>query len=173
MNESSRYEWKDFKDLVLKAASILLSSYPKMRSFALRPIHLELRYIDVFDQELIGSVDLLKFAPEATHFDFVLPQFLLETRQFGTPLSAGFALDLPVKGKQGTSFRIALDSAQRSGEPVVRLESKVLTTGTSVPILSQRNAFKTKLSKWLEDAHAITSPFFKAAVRTEVIKIFE
>ena len=173
VNDSSQYEWDQFKEMVLRGTDVLLSSYPKMRSFALRPIHLELRYIDIFDQELVGTVDLLEFASAATHFDLALPAYFAEAQQFDRPYSGRFALDVPVKRKKGTNFRIDFGSGQRAGQPIVRLESKVLTTGESVPTLGRKDTFIRKLSSWLQNAHNMTSPFFRSIVRPEVMTKFE
>ena len=173
VNDSSQYKWDQFKKMALRATDVLLSSYPKMKSFALRPIHLELRYIDIFDQELVGTVDLLEFARGATHFDLSLPAFLAEKQQFSRPLSGRFVFEVPLKRMRGTTLRIDFGSGQRAGEAIVRLESKVLTTGETVPTLSRRDTFKKRLSAWLEGAHDVTSPLFRAIVRPEVMKKFE
>lgn len=171
-NESSEYEWKKYKEFVLRGAKAFLNSYPIMREFKLRPTSFELRYIDSFDKSLIGTVDFLEFSERGTRLKFDVPEFLNDSRIFNGIQSGRFLCSYEVKGQKGTVFWLDFASGAHAGHRMIRLESKVNTTFDKPRSVGQREKFLTRLDKWLDDAHDITSPFFRALVRPEIMEKF-
>jgi uncharacterized protein (TIGR04255 family) len=72
-NDGPLYSWKDFKSQIKAGVKSLLMSYPSLDFFALRPISLELRYVDVFDKSSLPKAALLHFLSSATTLKIELP----------------------------------------------------------------------------------------------------
>jgi uncharacterized protein (TIGR04255 family) len=170
VNESSRYEWHSFRDLVLRGVRTLIDSYPTTFGASLRPSYLELRYVDVFDKTVLKSNDFFDFAHRATTLKFTLPRILEDKQLFwGDPIGR-FLFQRGLRGYKNSQFVVDLASAQESK---FQLLSKVSTSTPSVPSLKSKASFIADVRKWLEFAHGITSPFFKDFVLPEVMKKFQ
>lgn len=174
-NQSAEYTWVDFKKLVTKGISILISSYPKMKTFALRPNYLELRYIDVFEEELIGTIDFVKFLNEATTIEVALPQFLSDKSRFHDATIGRTVFQFDVKGMKDSVFSLDLASGNRENKKILRLESKIVVQGGAVlkAKTSHRDSFVRQLTAWLDQSHSVLSPFFKALVKPTVMEKFQ
>lgn len=171
-NESSAYEWQSFRKMALGGVSVLISSYPKMKSFALIPNYFELRYIDIFDKDLMGTVDFIEFVNAATTFEIKVPRFFEEHNETLRPEAGRIIYAFQVKGAKNTIFRFEIGSAERDGVETVRLESKVISKDLKLSATPASKDFLKKLQKWLDDARGLTSPFFKSFIRREVMEKF-
>jgi uncharacterized protein (TIGR04255 family) len=170
-NQSSEYDWISFRKLVRQGVELLLRAYPRMRNFPFSPIHIELRYIDVFDEGVIGSLDFIEFTNNATTMRISLPDPLSGIHTVAKSGRLGFSF--PVKGRTDTTFLFDYASGIRAPEaPIIRLESKVISTSKGVPTLRRGRGGLDKMDKWLEEAHAITSPFFKSFINQNIMQKF-
>jgi uncharacterized protein (TIGR04255 family) len=169
-NQSSDYSWLSFRAQTLKALKVLLDSYPKLEGYPFEPEHLELRYIDVFDQSLLGTLDLIEFANRGTALNIGIPEDLFDKKKFTGPSDGRLILQRQMKN--GTKFHVDFASGKNSatGEPTLRLESKVITQGLSR--FRTPAKFAANIESWLTDAHDITSPFFRRFVSAEVMQKF-
>jgi len=170
-NQSSDYYWESFKRQTLDGARALLASYPILEGYPLTPVHLELRYIDVFDKSLLGTTDLSKFLAMGTTLHVQLPP-ILDSKLFGSGLSGRLLWQAPVRGQKNTIFSFDIGSGTKNKEEIVRLQTKVLTTGDSVPKPNGHAPFIRDIARWLDMAHDVTSPFFKAFVTDNIMKKF-
>lgn len=174
-NESSEYEWDSFKNHVTEGLANLLTCYPKMKGFPLRPDYLELRYIDIFDKELIGSTDLIEFVNSATELGINIPDFFSDRKLFGNVQSGRFIYDIPVRTIRNTQFIMDFGSGFHDDQKVVRLETKVITHGKAVPSVGRKskNTFFKNMKEWLECAHGLISPYFKAIIKPQIMEKFQ
>ncbi len=173
VNESTEYEWDYFKELTLDAIRILMKCYPKMKSFSLIPSHLELRYIDVFDKELVGTLNLMKFSELATNISVDLANIFNDKKRFHELQAARLNLQFPIKELKDSIFLMDYGSGSRGDEAIVRLESKVISKGRGIPSIRNRDKFTKDLGEWLDQARGLTSPFFKMFVKQEVLEKFK
>lgn len=174
-NESAQYEWKTYKAQILEGIKLLVNSYPTSFGFSLQPNYLELRYIDVFDKTVLRSSDFFRFTETGTSLKFNLPQFLENHQIFWGEAAGRFLFQRSLRGKKESLFRVELASAQSSAtkENIVQLESKVTTAGVGVPVFRNTRSFVAEISKWLEFAHGVTSPFFKGFILPDVMTKFK
>jgi len=159
-NESAAYEWQAFKKLALDGVKALLSSYPKMKSFALTPNRLELRYIDSFDNSIAAHQNAVKFINEETSLNIDIPPFLSK-KPFGNSLTVNLLFDLPVKNMKDTHFNMRIANGRADEKETIILESKVFTKSDAINMGKTQVTRIKYIESWLERAHNITSPFFK------------
>jgi uncharacterized protein (TIGR04255 family) len=173
-NESAQYEWKTFKAQVLFGLKVLLKCYPIKYGFSLRPNYLELRYIDVFDKTVLGSSGIFQFTETGTSLKFELPQMLDDKGVFWGNPSGRFSFARGLRERKDSVFSVDLATGRNNDtkEDVIRMESKVTSSGRGVPVLNTDRAFIAQMGKWLEYSHGITSPFFKDFILPDVMKKF-
>jgi uncharacterized protein (TIGR04255 family) len=170
-NQSADYDWKSFRKLVQSGLKSVLKAYPRSKLYPLRPAHLELRYVDVFDPGLFAAESFFAFTRAATHMDLIVPEFLTNGKQFG-PLNGGrVQLSWPVRGEQDTQFNLDYASALKETKNVIQLSSKVVTIGKGLPKTAA--SLPSFVDNWLEAAHDLLSPFFKQFVRPETLDRFK
>jgi uncharacterized protein (TIGR04255 family) len=170
-NQSSDYVWPSFRSQALKGLKLYLDSYPKMEAYPLEPVHLELRYIDVFDESLLGTLDLVEFASRGTALKIEIPDSLFDKKVFTGPFEGRLLLQKQMKS--GMNFVVDFASARRApdGEKMLRLESKAVMQA-GIPKFRGAVTFMRAVDKWLQEAHDLTSPFFKRFMTSEVMRKF-
>ncbi|HEV2156364.1 TIGR04255 family protein [Bradyrhizobium sp.] len=170
-NQSSEYTWASFRAQTLRGLKILLDSYPTLQGFPFEPVHLELRYIDVFDESLLNTLDFLEFANAGTHLSLQVSESLFPTGVFESQSEGRVQIQRPLK--RGGLFLVDLASAQLNvpnGKTALRLESKVMLRDNIPKFRGAR--FLSQVEEWLESAHNVTSPFFKRFMRPAVLEKF-
>lgn len=173
-NESTEYEWSSYKQHVLEGARSLVSSYPQMHGFSIRPNRLELRYINIFDRTLVNTVDPIEFANHALNLTVIQPERILEAVGKLEPInSARVAFTCPIKQERDTTLQLEYGSAVRHGEPVVRMEQRIVKEKKDVIAVKRGERFLRDLGAWLERAHNVTSPLFRSVVQAEVLEKFK
>jgi uncharacterized protein (TIGR04255 family) len=174
-NESSLYDWSSFRAQVIQGVRSVLKCYPKLKSFPLKPNYLELRYVDVFDKTLLGRTDLFYFAKHGTTLNIELPTMLNDRKLFGGEADGRFVFRRHLRNRKDTEFIMDFGSGKNkaTGENIARLESKIVSRGEGVPGLKSNPTFLRDVSKWLKQAHEITSPFFKQFVTDKVMEQFK
>jgi uncharacterized protein (TIGR04255 family) len=171
-NESSNYEWRVFRGFVIRGLRALLSAYPRMKTFVIRPRHYELRYVDFFEGELVQDHDLIDFVNKTMNIRLERPRFFENKQSFSGLAGGRVQYAVSLKGRKDTTFAVDLASGEKDGRRLLRLESKVMTTCRSQG--SRRTALRvSEMAHWLDDAHALTSPFFKWLMKPEIMRTFE
>jgi hypothetical protein len=168
-NASAEYEWNEFKERSLKAASELIRSYPKHKEHRLRISHVELRYIDTFSEAIAPVTDVTQFMRDATRLELHLPNFW-HNDNLSQEVRGRIVLDVDARKPAGARFYFDLGSANLDDTPIVRMESKIVATRDNV--LPIGKDFEQALSEWLDEAHDITSPSFKALIKEDVLEKF-
>lgn len=171
VNDSSKYVWTDFKRLCLGALQRLLASYPKLRQHPLVPVQLELRYIDAFKPSATAGADLLSFLTKSTNLKIELPD-ILQSGLFDKVKSGQINLSFPVKGKTDTQFALLLTTGEVSGVQSIVLQSSITSASARLALGDSPRGIEEAVGKWLDDAHACTSPFFKGFVRDGLLDQF-
>jgi len=168
-NESSKYDWRPFKKQAEQGIRALLRSYPKLDFFALKPIHIELRYIDAFPASLVGNVALFTFLEKQTTLKIALPQILTDKKVLEPDAEGRLGFRAILAGRKQSQLLIDLASGKNAdtGEDIVRLETKVISLRPDVPTLAS-SSFRA-IDSWLEKAHEITSPLFKQLIKPETL----
>jgi uncharacterized protein (TIGR04255 family) len=170
-NQSSEYDWISFRKLAREGVELLLRAYPRLRDFPFSPIQSELRYIDVFDQGVIGTLDFVEFANTATTMKISLPNKLSGISEIAKAGRIQFSF--PVEGRKDTIFLFDYASGLRAPEdPIIRLETKVISTSNGLPSLRKGRGGVDTIDEWLEGAHAVTSPFFKRFINQTIMQKF-
>lgn len=173
-NESHLYDWKRFKSQVLMGVQVLLDTYPTEFGTRLIPAYLELRYVDVFDKTVLPEGSVVSFAEKASSLKIQLPPILGNKEMFWGNVAGRVVFQRSIRDRKDSLFEAELASAQNAGtnEAVIKLESKVRSTGGGVPALKNNKKFISDVGDWLEFAHDVTSPFFKDFVLPEFMKKF-
>ena len=174
VNQSSEYEWNHFRDLALNGFQLLMHSYPRLKSFIFTPIHVELRYVDVFDQELVGTVDFFKFTANATNMDIKLPEFLKSEPFSFADIKVRVQADCTLSHKKNSVFRIDIGSGRTEQLDVMKLETKVSSAVGDIPKMRLGRSSSTEsVEGWLNDSHRLTSAFFRSFVKPEAMEKFK
>lgn len=171
-NESAAYDWGTFKRQTLDGVKILLSSYPKTKGLSLAPNYLELRYINSFDSSLSPQQNLITFLNEKSSFNIKLPPFLSK-QPIGKSPKARLFFDFPVVKKKNTSFQVEIGSGTAKDKKTILLTSRVISTLDKANIGKTDKTQINYISKWLELAHSLTSPFFKDFVDKSLMAEFK
>lgn len=153
-NESSSYEWETYKDSCLNCLHTYFDSYPRLNSFKLKPSHIELKYIDIFDLE--DGEGIIGFINAHTALNIELPAFFTDKPRVGKP-AANIYFDFPLE-KQNTKLKLQLTSS--SNNLTAKMESSIVTSGADIQMGEKTSSRVKYFDKWLEDAHSITSPLF-------------
>jgi uncharacterized protein (TIGR04255 family) len=170
-NDSSEYDWKPFKKQVERGLRALLGSYPRLDFFKLKPIHIELRYIDLFPASIVGNAALFPFLQEQTTLKIDLPEMLADKNLFEPDVKGRFVYHAKLKGFKHSELLLDLAAGTNrdTDEELVRMESKVTSTGSDVPSLGGNSKAMKVMDSWLERAHGITSPLFKQLIKREAL----
>jgi uncharacterized protein (TIGR04255 family) len=168
VNESASYEWTTYKKLCLDAVRALIRCYPRMRRFNLKPIHLELRYLDSFGLDEKANENLSDFLTRNTVLKFDLPNIVPGKLKDFT--NGQLILNFPVKGMAETFFVVAIGSGISQGIKSVIMESKLITKPSGGELKQGQSA--VSIGQWLENAHGITSPFFKEFIKEQLMQKF-
>ena len=172
-NQSADYEWAKFKKLVLKGVSHLLKTYPKMKTFRLRPLKFELRYIDNFAKELVKTLEFPKFISKVTTWSVEVPKFFVNNKSIGTIRSGRVVYAFPVRNMKNTTVSFDFGSGKKDERSTFRLDTKFVTQGEPIFSSTREDIFLRRLGSWLESAHGFTSPFFASFIRPEILEKFK
>jgi hypothetical protein len=113
-NESSEYDWSTFEKQAERGVSALLRAYPKLSFFALRPIHIELRYIDVFPASLVGNAALFPFLESGTALKISLPAMLTDHTKIEPSAVGRFSFQAKLAGRQASKLMLDLASGKNT-----------------------------------------------------------
>jgi uncharacterized protein (TIGR04255 family) len=173
-NQSVQYDWKSFKAQIFRGVRALLNSYPTRYGARLRPIYLELRYVDLFGKSVLGSTEFVRFMATGTSLNFQLPKMLESKSIFWGDAEGRFKFQRALRGRKNSLFIVDIGSGSTADtkQDVIRLESKVTSSEPGVPVLKNHRMFLMELNEWLEFAHSVTSPFFKEFILPDVMRKF-
>ncbi|MDA1101249.1 MAG: TIGR04255 family protein [Proteobacteria bacterium] len=171
-NDATGYEWNDFRKNLREGLRTLLNSYPKSKSFAMKPVHLELRYIDVFDTDLLGHSDLEKFLDGDVDLKIRLNDFLKSDRVFSGPVKGKVEIFRDIKGEKETSFQMTIASALADESRVIHMVSKVVKKSSLIDLGDNSRTMVSRAIEWADSAHDITHAFFEDFVGGKLMKTF-
>lgn len=171
-NDGTDYTWTKFKKRTLMGVRHLIDSYPDLSDFSFTPSQLELRYVNSFDAELIGHSDLLKFVRNHTQLSLVVPERVIGPK-CGKLSGGGIELTFPIRDRENMMFYFQLATASASGNPTIGLVTKVMSRRPKLAVGKDNKVSVTSVGKWLEDAHSISSPFFRSLVKEPLMKKFK
>lgn len=167
-NVSKEYDWDSFKKQIENGVKILFQCYPKIKSFALEPNHIEIRYINFFDPKDLESEsgDFLSFIRNETNIDISIPKYTF-SHKFKKGYIGIFHLEQAVSELKNTHFILEIGNATKENIESVRLENKVVGKG-DLGFNKSKEKIIINIVEWLEFAHSITSPFFKEIISKQL-----
>lgn len=165
-SESTSYDWVQYKQFVLDGVAHVVESFPRMDSFALQPSEFALAYVDSFDPELTGHTDTLRFMNEYTTLSLREPEFI-PNGPFSGSRSCTIQRSLHVKDMGKTYFSYRLGNATYGNSQTILLESRVVSNFDRPSPHDAKSNILEGLGLWLESAHGLTSPFFKAIINKD------
>jgi uncharacterized protein (TIGR04255 family) len=172
-NHGPQYEWQEFRSLVLDGLRALLRSYPRLPGYPLEPIHLELRYLDIFDRSLLDTPDIVAFINRGTTMRIDVPAFLQDRGRFVDDFHARLSFSRSAEAWKNAKFSIDLGTVLGKDQNAFRLETKVTTDGGGLPNLGTHTKYVGNIAEWLDFARGLTSPFFKDFIDKNLMAQFE
>lgn len=171
-NVSTNYVWPEYKQLCLSGVDVLYQSYPKSKSASIEPVYLELRYVDMFNEDAIGTTDLGVFLKNHTNAQLDLKP-LIDSNLFEGAVGGRLQLSRRIKGEKAMLFLLDLASGTVGGQKGVVMTTKVFTRDDNLQLPKNAPARQKYLSNWLDKAHAVTSPFFRNFVSESLMQRFK
>jgi uncharacterized protein (TIGR04255 family) len=168
-NFSTDYDWPDFEAFVVEQMHRLQAAHPKSELALLQPVRIELRYVDIFNCELLNHNSFTRFLWRDTKTRFEGLEFLQGNRFAGD--DAGMLrLRRGLADPELGWFQLETASAQSDGAPAIILTSRV-TKEMEPAEWSADPISKSKV--WLAAAHSVTSDFFRSFVGDELMAKFK
>ncbi len=170
-NESTEYEWDGFKHNIENGLTTLLKSYPKSKIYPIEPVHLELRYIDSFGEDLLGHSDFVKFLRNDVNIKLNVNDFL-KSNVLEDQFDGNIEIMKKVKGDEDTQFGVQISTAIVKGVRTIRLVNKVFKSSERLN-LGKTNAKIIKSAlEWADAAHGLTHAFFDDFVPAKLMDKF-
>lgn len=171
-NESTDYEWGEFRSNLKGGLQALLSSYPRTKSYPMRPTHLELRYLDGFSSDLLGHTDLIKFLGKDVNFNLEVNDFM-RSKPFSGQTKGHIEIIRDVRGEKDTVFSVYVATASQVKPATIRMTSKVLKRSDSINLGDNSRTFVAEVLKWVDNAHDLTHEFFRSFVSPSLMSNFK
>jgi uncharacterized protein (TIGR04255 family) len=170
-NVSTEYEWADFRKMIAQGIQDVLKCYPDTPVTPLIPSHLELRYVDVFNEELVGDQSWQNFLAKCSKLKFSpLPYLESVTVPGGDRVNFGLRHDL--KDAELGRFELQIANGVSSGKPSILMTSKVIKSNFG-DLTPARTSLEPLVLKWAHAAHSVNSQFFKAFVDDALMAKFK
>lgn len=163
-NISTDYEWSRFRGLIEEGIGAVERSYPtNMRP--LQPSRLELRYIDVFNTELLSHSSFTRFIKEATTLKINNLGIFDDCDAANDIGSLNYRVD---RGPDVGVFDYQLASGAANDVQSILLTSRVIKSAVGMG-----SPLKANVLKWADAAHDTTSKFFTNFVSKKLMKKFQ
>ncbi len=170
-NQATEYEWKEFRELVSNGVRALFSSYPKSKTIAIHPVYLELRYIDAFNEKLVGHYDLIRFLSGNTSLSLELSGFL-NSERFNRETTGLLRVLRTLRDDQNTQFQLEVGTGESNQKRSLIATSKVVKRGDPIELGAHIRTKIKNIVQWIDIAHEVTSPFFKDFVNDDLMGKF-
>ncbi len=171
-NASTEYEWPLFKALIAEGLELVFDSYPITEVTRHDLIGCELRYLDVFDQSLLGHLDFLKFFTENTNgYRLDLP-FLADELLHGET-SGQLNIEKGVAFDKETRFHFEVGTGESPSAKGLVAWSKVTKNSDSMKLDEAKKEKIGALLSWAESAHDVTHKFFHGFVAQNLMEKFK
>ena len=170
-NESANYEWESFKSSLRKAAQALLSSYPKTKALQIRPVYMELRYIDTYTSELLGHTDLAKFLDNDVNL-MLKPNDFLNLDHFAGHFEGRVEIVRRLSRDKESVFRLEIGTGEADSKPAIIVISKVVKKSHDMKLGNNSRSIVSNMIHWADEAHELTHEFFQNFVGEALMKKF-
>lgn len=167
VNETNGYLWDTFRPRLVDAFNVLMQSYPSEIS-PLRLSQIALRYIDYVQFDPDTSISpMLEFLRESLHTTIAVdPLVFSDPNEAESPLGLNLSLTYRTQKPKGVVM-LTLGNGTNAGVPSIIWETKVISTGTDVPISLP------EFEPWLDEAHTVSDKWFFALIRGKLLSSFE
>lgn len=164
VNDTQQYSWTDFRARCTDAVTSLLSAHPDPTQ--LQNLQITLRYLDAiaYDHEQENVFDFLRMKLK---LDVSMPSELFrKTEVLSKPAEFVWQAAFRAKRPAGVvSFKIGL--GEKDGVSSLILDTAVISGDGDAPALD------VHFTNWIDDAHEITSTWFKELTAGELYDSFE
>lgn len=151
LNETSKYDWDDFRARAKASVTTLFEAHPEPNNFKIES--LVLRYINAVEFNS-QSEDAFAFLKEKLKVSISLPATLFDSNAVvKRPDNFAWQTSFPCKKPDGTIV-LKFDTGQIGNKPILRWETMVLCSGSDVPKMP--DAF----GEWLSAAHNVLDDWF-------------
>lgn len=169
-NVSTEYEWSDYRILIKDGLLSLFKSYPKTDAFDIRTIHLELRYLDAFNEELLGHLDLFHFMNSDVNIKLT-PSDFLNSDVFENQVSGQIILSKKIRNDIG-SLQVEIGVGSVGKIPSIIMRTKIVKKSDTIDLGRTTRSRVSNAVKWADSARGVSSPFFKDVVSNNLMKTF-
>jgi uncharacterized protein (TIGR04255 family) len=168
-NYSTDYDWGDFESFCKHQLGNLIASYPVTAITELKPSRVELRYIDIFNSDLLKHSSFMRFLNENSQIDFDGFPFL-SSAKFSGDDSGLIRMRRDLADPSSGWFQFDAASAKNEEDKAVLLTSRVVKEAAFDELW--QNNLQDAAALWLGQAHSVTSEFFKSFVSADLMKSF-
>ncbi len=170
-NISTDYEWSDFKAFCLEGLGHILACYPRTPISPFRPSRIELRYVDVFNEELLGHKSLTNFLKTNSKISHDGLGFL-DTDVFTGGAQGQLVVRRSIAKAELGWFRFDVANATANNKDSILLTSRVVKDADFALDDWTENT-SDAISDWLSEANKITSEFFKSFISDDLMARFK
>lgn len=170
-NMSTDYEWKAFRKLIADGIDLVFKSHPGSFGKSPQIVGLELRYIDIFDEALLGHSSAERFIRENTQLAYEGHEFF-KTDVFEEADITQFKTQRNLKNDPNTKFQLEIGPGKKNTDRVVIAVNKVVNSAAPIDFGTQNRSIRKNILEWADRAHNVTSPFFKSFVCEELMAVF-
>lgn len=170
-NLATEYEWTLFRKLCKEGLDILVQAFPESDVTPFLPEHLELRYIDQFNEGFGTANSFSGFLSKDTKIGLPNTDFLANMPFEGAD-QGKFSLKKRVTNPPNSLFELDIFSttSPETKQSGIAMTSKVMMTD-KVNVLWENDGVSGVIA-WLDSAHEITSNFFRDLVTKELMTTF-
>ena len=170
-NVSTDYEWNDFRAFCLDGLDHVLECYPTSPTSPFRPSRAELRYVDVFNKDLLGHESLTKFLKTNSKLTHDGLGFL-NSEVFTGADQGQMVLQRSIANAEIGWFRFDVANATTHNKDSILLTSRVVKDADFAGEDWAENT-RDAVCEWLGEAHNITSEFFSSFVSDDLMESFK
>lgn len=166
VNETDGYTWESFRGLIEHAVNAFVESYPSANGPQIERV--ELRYIDAIPFSYRAEKgNILDFLEKELHTTIKIDGELFNHAIASPdPLSLNLEIPFPLLVINGVGV-ISITTGKKNDENAIIMTTTVQTSPTSVP------QDRPGVISWLDEAHVITSKWFRTLVRGNLLHRFE
>ncbi len=164
-NMSTDYSWEAFSEFTKNNVEKLLDSHPDIKIS-----RLELRYIDLFNRDILQHNSLSKFIRSNSQIRFESFDFM-EDKVFDGEDEGSLKIKKSLANKDIGYFTFELANGKMNDNLGLILTSSVIKENQPGEVFKQDHS--AAIVHWLEEAHKITSPFFRSFVHHDLMQQFK
>lgn len=159
-NMSSDYEWEKFRAQIDNGVDALLKAYPQSSALSLRPLRVEIRYINAFSDKHMKNLDIVRFLKEDTKINFSLPEFFSKT-EFSENINLQLRSGMSLKSDPSTNFSFDIATGQANTTPAIIVVTRIVKAFSQDGEPPVRDKLRKQILEWADSAQPLALAFFQ------------